>query len=544
MTWTRGRRGVALITGLFVVILVTTIVTLTLSDARRSLEVTQFAGFRTQAFFEARSAIERGLKSLNEDSAWEATHQGENAALEFTSPEGLIIACWVEPGPDPEHIFLRSRARIHQVEVLSCELISRRRPVDGVSIVLWEPDGLDTVYTKKNSSDRWEATGPPQQMHWTQDGSGQWTVPVTRQYSNGKPRYVGNLRNTTGDAHGNLFATWKRDSNPDMVYRLDGQTKNWELLPGVPRMTWNGSQFQATGDLVGSLEHIASNGENLLFALNEQSNLDAITVLDLDQREAGWKVLPPAPRRYYHPGNQNWVVSPDAYAKSFADISVDKKGQVYGKMSVDGKPDTIYQFVPHDPAHPDRGTWKNLPPIPQGRWRQGADGQAVWEDENKLVGNARQLTVSGDGRVVVRQSRDGVDTLYAFTPGEGPEGPEYVQSGSWEPIKPAPRVYYNGRLERVVKPGFAGDFKRHATDYEGRLLTSWERDGYDTYSQYDFDKKVWTDQPPIPRIRHSLDSNRDLIAEPPNGWIGGIRSLGGGGIADLSKWEYQSVGKF
>jgi len=527
------------------VILVTTMVTLTVSQARRSLEVTQFASFRTQAYFEARSAIERGLKFLNEDPGWEATHQGQEAALETTSPDGLTTWSWVEPGPDADHVFLRARARINYTEVFSCELISRRRPVDGVSIVLWEPDGLDTVYIKKNSSDQWDPVGPPQQTYWTKDAAGQWTVPVTRQYGDGKPRYIGNLRNTTGDAHGNLFATWKRDSNPDMVYRLDGQTKAWSLLPGVPDLNWNGSQFQATGNLVGSLEHIASNGENLLYALNEQSSLDAITVLDLKQQESGWKVLPPAPKRYYNPGDQDWVVSADAYAKSFADISVDKKGQVYGKLGIDGKPDTIYQFVPADPAHPEQGTWKNLPPIPQGQWHMGADGQATWEDEKKFVGSAKQLTVSADGRVVVRQSRDGVDTLYAFTPGQGAgEGPDYLLAGSWEPIKPAPRVYYNGSLERIVKPGFAGDFKRHATDFEGRLLTSWERDGYDTYFQYDFDKKAWTDQPPIPKVRHSIDSNHDLVAEPPSGYVGGIRSMGGAGISDLSRWEYKSVGKF
>lgn len=538
------RRGVAIITGLFVVMLVTTLVTLTVTDARRSLEVTQFASFRTQAYFQARSAVERGLKALNELPAWETTYQGEANALVVSGTDGIVTRCWCEPGPDAEHIFLRARALVNQTEATACELITRRHPVDGISIVLWEPSGLDTIYTKKNSESSWTPVGPPPKTFWTRDANGAWTVPETDTYADGKVKHVGNLRNTVGDAHGNLFGMWSRDDNPDMVYRLDAQTRQWTLLPGVPRMTWNGTGFQDSGSLVGTLDHLASNGENLLYALNEQDGLDAVTVLDVARPEEGWKHLPPAPRRHYDDESRQWIQPAGQYAKSFAEISVNKAGQVYAKMGVDNEPDSIYRFVPDDPQRPDTGHWQNLPPIPQGQWHLGPGGEAVWEDEHRLVGGARQLTVSSEGRLVVRQSRDGVDTLYVFSPAEGGSGPAFVDPGSWEPIKPAPRVYYDGSLQRRVVPGFAGDFKRHATDHEGRLLTSWERDGYDTYFQYDFDKKAWTDQPPIPRVRFDEDSNHDLVALPPDGHIGGIKSLGGGGLTDTGSWEYRSAGKF
>jgi len=537
------RRGVALITALFVVMLVTTLVTLTVSDARRSLEVTQYASFRTQAYFQARSGVERGLKGLNENASWETTYSNEAVALKSEGTDGITTWTWCEPGPDSEHLYLRARARVNQCEALACELITRRHPVDGISIVLWEPSGLDTIYTKKNSASSWDPLGPPPKTYWNKDANGQWLVPVTSTYADGKPEYVANLRNTVGDAYGNLFATWARDNNPDMVYRLDGQTRKWSLLPGVPKTVWNGAQFEDTGDLVGSLEHLACNGEKLLYALNEQDGLDAITVMDVSSSTPAWKNLPPAPKRYFDGGSQQWVEPAGKYAKSFAEISVDKGGHVYGKLGIDGEPDSIYRFVPNDAQNPEQGTWQNLPPIPQGQWHLGPDGEAIWEDEHKFVGGAKQLTVSSDGRLVVRQSRDGVDTLYTFTPGEG-SGPDFVQKGSWEPIKPAPRVYYDGNLQRQVAPGFAGDFKRHATDHQGRLLTSWERDGYDTYFQYDFETRTWTDQPPIPRVRHDVDANHDLVTLPPDGYIGGIKSLGGGGLTDTGRWEYRSAGQF
>lgn len=540
----KSRRGVAMITGLFIVLLVTTLVTLTISDARRSLEVTQYASFRTQAYFEAHSAVERGLKSLNENPTWDNDHRGETAASQAQSAEGITTWCWTEPGPDLEHVYLRARARVNQTEVLSCQLLSRRHPVDGVSLALWEPSGPDTIYMKKNSAGNWDHVGPPPRSYWTQDGSGLWTIPVTEKYADGKDKVVENLRNTVGDAYGNVFATWSRDNNPDMVYRLDSQTKAWSLLPGVPKLDRQGTQFVANGDLVGSIEHLASNGENHLYALNEQSGADAITVLDLNQTGVGWKSLPAAPKRYYDPQSQDWLQPPDQYAKSFADISVDKKGQVYGKLGVDGLPDSIYCFVPDSLNQPEVGHWQNLPPIPQGQWHLGAGGEAIWEAENQYVGKARQLTVSNDGRVVVRQSRDGVDTLYVFTPADSSGGPDFVRSGSWEPIKPAPRVFYNGNHERKTEPGFSGDFNRHATDQEGRLITSWSRDGYDTIFQYDFSKKSWTDMPAIERIRYDIDADHNLVALPPDGWIGGIKSLGGAGLTDTGSWEYQSAGRF
>jgi hypothetical protein len=535
-----------MITGLFVVLLVTTLVTLTVSDARRSLEVTQYASFRTQAYFEARSAVERGLKSLNENSTWDTDHRGQEKAFRVESGQGVTTWAWTEPGPDSEQVYLRARALVNHTEVVACELLTRRHPVDGISLALWEPDGLDTIFIKKNSASTWDHVGPPPRSYWTKDGSGLWTVPNTEKYADGKDKYVGNLRNTVGDAHGNVFASWSRDGDPDMVYRMDGQTKSWSLLPGVPRTVRQGSQFVPTGDLVGSLEHLAHNGEDCLYALNEQDGADAITVLDTAHIESGWKSLPPAPKRYYEPQSGQWILPEDKYAKSFADISVDKKGHVYGKLGVEDRPDSIYRFVPDSPDHPEIGTWQNLPPIPQGQWHLGPGGKPVWEAENKFVGKARQLTVSSDGRVVVRQSRDGVDTLYAFTPGESSASgnPNFVHPGSWEPIKPAPRVYYNGNHERRTEPGFSGDFNRHATDHEGRLITSWSRDGYDTLFQYDFEKKAWTDLPPVERVRYDVDADHNLVAGPPNGWITGIKSLGGAGLTDTGKWEYQSAGKF
>lgn len=535
-----GRRGVAIITALFVVMLVTTLVTLTLSEARRSLEITRFAAARTEAYFRARSAVERGLKSLNEQPLWESTHEGPGAAQETFDG---TCRTWVET-VNSERLYLLAEARVGEVRVQSCQVILRKRPVDALTLALWKPDGPDTVLFKKASEADWNHAGPPPRMFWDKDGSGNWTVPQTITYGDGKPKYVNDLEMVTGDSQGNLYAVWTRDGEADMVFKFDGDTQEWTLLPGVPRMVFSAGQFQPNGELVGSLDHLASNGDKLLYALNEQDGVDAISVLDVDDTNTGWKTLPPMPKRIWNKSQNRWDEYPDSFAKSTKRVSADADGNVYARFSVEDKPDTIYRFVPQA-DDPSQGEWQCLPPIPDGYWDLQADGNHQFQLDGGFVGKSKQLTVSPEGQVVVRQSRSGVDTHYVFVAEGGPTEGSFERPGHWEPIRPAPRVYFDSSGARHEEDGVSGDFKNSAVDQAGGLLTQWARGGLDTLFRYDFPEKEWKDLPPIPKVRYDVDANHDLVPQQyPGEFIGAVEGLGGGGIADLTRWEYQRGGSY
>lgn len=541
----RGRRGLAIITGLFIVLTIFTLVTLTISDARRSLEVTRYAADRTQAYFEARSGVERSLKSLNEQPAWEAEHTGTMQAAEYKSPAGAVTRVWVEP-VDAEHIRIRAVCKQNHTTAEACEFLNRRRPVDGTTIALWKPEGPDSLFIKRESEGGWTNLPPPPKTFWVQDQNGAWTQQETVTYSNGKPKPVEDLKHLTGDAHGNLYAVWSRDSNPDMIYRYDGATKSWALLPALPKMVLQDGAFVPTGNLVGSIEGLASNGEKLLYALNRMDDtVDAIHVLDLEQQQNGWTTLPPVPARVFRPGQNGWEQLAH-YSKGFRSLSVDGRGNAYALTNLVGYPDTLHYFAPTSSDAPGQGQWRVLPPIPDGHFELEPGRAPRFVEDNTYVGKARQLSVGPDGRVVVRQGQQQMDMIYAFSPDASvAPGQVPVQGGAWNAVDPAPRIFYNSQGERQVQPGeYALQHQRNAMTKSGKLVASWQEGDRQSLLRYDFGTKSWDDLPPIPRKRNVVNDAKDVVELTLPGFNPDLAGLDGGGVADTSRWEYTRAGSY
>jgi hypothetical protein len=273
----------------------------------------------------------------------------------------------------------------------------------------------------------------------------------------------------------------------------------------------------------------------------------------------------------------------DGFAGSAEDITADRKGNVYVRFPVDDHPDTIYMF---DVAS---SSWKYLPPAPRkyyvtDSFNFGGEQFRFLSLEDagyrKFASNLVNLSADPDGILYARYSRDGLDTIFKFTPGPKPaawsRAGDYrnpwasdptIVGGTWLPLQPPPRIYYDRdgvkhvetiSTRRVIDPftglprmiytvgAVAGDLRRTSVDKRGGYLAQWPIDNKpDTLFRFDIKTRRWDVEKPI-RQKRFRPNNSTKILEPVDDdkFVSEFKSLGGGGYTYWSEWEYELRSSF
>lgn len=579
----------AIVTALFVVMVLYAMVTITVGQAQMNQHLTREAHLKVQAHFLANAALQLFLKQLNETPGWEAAHVGEAQADEPAFETGQVKV-WIDP-IDTERLRVKARADVGGVVVTSTSVVKKRHPVDEMTFARKEinnnPDG---IYRRVGKNGLWENLPPPPATYWTGDPSSGYT-PETATYGGGEPKYVDKLLEVEGDADGNLYGIWRRGPADEIVRFVQGeydptlppadQARAWHTLPPVPNIVYNSSGVgYDRGNRPDNLELLAV-GENALFVVNQRDGIDTIFRMDLaalndaDPTNDTWTTLPPMPKRIY---KDDGTLKPvDGFAGSAKDITADRYGNVYVRFPVDDHPDTIFKY---DAAG---GAWKYLPPAPKKYYV--TDSFSILGDEyrflvledagaRKFASNLINLSADPDGILYARFKRDGLDTIFKFTPGAKPAAwnragdfrnawyrDPTIEGGTWIPLQPPPRIYYdrdgNKHVEsystrRVIDPftgearviytigAVAGDLTRTAVDKRGGYLAQWPVDNKpDTLFRFDVKARKWDAQKPVAQKRFRVDGATNQLTEVDDGvLVNGFKSLGGGGHTYWSEWEY------
>jgi len=232
-------RGIALVSAMFIVMVVYFLVSLTLADLRNDLGILQHAHRSTQAHYLAQAAVNRALDQLSgpHGSDWEQAYtwaQPDAGPSQMPPPDRRCVtreepggpACyaWIQTTHDPNLFYLCGAVEMGGLrEFVRCSCW-RRAKTSGAVFAL-ETNGLlqpDSLY--RYSEGKWETLPPAPRLHW--NGSDPAVV-----LQGGHPVLAKTLLYPSGDPSGNVYAM---GLNPVTLYRFDGRRNLWQIMPPLP----------------------------------------------------------------------------------------------------------------------------------------------------------------------------------------------------------------------------------------------------------------------------------------------------------------------
>lgn len=467
-----ARRGIALITALFAVVLLFGFATALLAQVRGDLALTRDLDLRARSRALARSAVQAGLYELNRDPAWEAAHLNQPDTRML---DGHELRFWVEPTSNPGILRLRGQAKVGEESAENTMLVTKAGGPGGLLL-----ETSNEIY------------------QYGSDGG--WTV---------LPPAPTRVKNPVGGPNGEVYA-W---SDNGTVHRYEPGTGLWSPLPslatalpppenGRPNVdeapggrippnaddgnTPRNENPPRAGDEGSSLRGLAVDGSGQLYALrNDQVYFldgatwqslprpggDSVRFLSVDDAGHVWVIQNKRTPLRYDPALERWQKTasrPDLAwekddgrlkvrkmqkAPELKSATVDPQGNLYLAGPSHDDIVTLYRFVPGESTGAELpGTYHLLATVPKVKMKKD-DGQLkAVQDDDEYARKADNLVTDASGTLYFRLNRDDYDTLYQAT--------IWGSQATYGTLPGVPKVKRrNG--EQVEKPGeFMKDVKR------------------------------------------------------------------------------------
>jgi hypothetical protein len=512
------------------------LITVTVTVVNQNIQFTKYSHLKTRAYFLAKAAVNMALKNMTGDATWESSHAGESQAYREDVGDKERILAWVDSHPSKAgFIYVCGKGILdpdspHPL-VQHFEMVVKKKPrVSGFIYVRRNLAGPDMLYCL-NADGTWAQLPPAPKKYYNSDFS---LVEVTPA---GADDYASKFRFICGDTAGNCYALWPRDGG-DSIYKYSKTDGQWSLIKPPTKQYYNGAGvlIEETGP-VPNIADLATDGKKTLFARYSRDGVDTLYRCDLETEN--WDVLPRAPKRYYTTAGS--LVAPSGYAGNLVDLASDGSGNLYSRYSRDGV-DTIYRY---DSTLAD---WQWLPAVPKKYYRYVSGEVNLFEPEGQVAGCVQCLSATSDGTLYGRYARDGVDTIYRFSPSGSTNGG--VLDGQWTTIAPPPKVFYDnlGNLHGTLDAGEENDpvpdanFDRSALDGNDKLYLRYPKTGYpDTIiTLVDSSTPGYDCLTPIPAYRYNWNNTvspgrLDLVPKTSGGnpvYEAVADEIGGGGIPD------------
>lgn len=450
-------RGLALVTAVFLALVIFSLVTVTIARIRHDLRFTGTGCRKAQAAAVSRAALGMGLRCLASQQGFVSRHlvtsERQIADKAWTSREGeTSMMVWFMASPaasEVYYMFARGTAGGVVHDALATIRIHRAQP--GVSYVLAGDEGNATrIYSHEAGSDGWTLLEKPRRVYYDKEGNlvhGDETIH--------------NPMCPTADGNGGLFAVW-RENGLDTLVHFDRHMKDWLPVRPPPGRVYD-PDGTLREDLVSRrsthLDELASDGGSRLYARSAREGIDTLHRLDLVTRNSeptgwphgAWTVLPPAPEVRHELGSDGQFVTRELrnrFATNLQDLTSDKSGNLFATCRRKGV-DTVYRW--------DAGAekWDALPPPPRILLDRDASGAVVpvvvrpGEDLDMT-----SLTADPDGNVYARVRTGSTAALVKWSGARARTGmKEYT--GSWSVLSPPDSRFFEQVRARLDLPAGA-----------------------------------------------------------------------------------------
>ncbi|MGE0489298.1 MAG: hypothetical protein AB7S38_08805 [Vulcanimicrobiota bacterium] len=528
--WFR-QRGMALVTALFVVLLLHALVAVILAGLWTDTGVLRLSDRQTASFYQAKAGIHYALEQLAGPDAltWETAHLVDDPnypanqvpTVAAQVPLDGTVMVWVQNTSNPSFRLLRAAARQGEGWTFVGLTARRWERIPGLTFAFeaTPPDTPDTVYSLAGDDPNWNVLGMPPAMIW--DGPAPRPVP--------EPPHT--LLFPEADNSGNLYVQGLTGDGISSL-RYDSRRTEWGLLPTVP-----------SPDVYG----LAAGGGHVYAASQDQ-------IFDLLDPEAAtwfagqppssvqWTTLEKPPTAWYDRHGDLQVLA-DRPCRTFG-LDADDSGNLYARLM------GPTQLLARRDAQ--TGNWDFLPQPPPKAYQKNAAGEFEVVDIDLPPQVLSPPTVDGDGNLFCLWQPPGrerlPDTIFKFVP-EGRVVNRTVQ-GQWKVLPPAPLKVYDlsGNLHSLPDE-LARDFQALEVDSQGRLLVKYNVPNYfglglgvDTVYRYDTHsgKAQMTDI--LPPIQRQKPTGAGPITLP--GYVTRLPFLGAGGSHQPGQLEYVPLSWF
>lgn len=433
-----GKRGVAIPTALFMVMVSLFLATLVTVKAREDMRLTGFQTRQVQEYYLARAAAEDALARLRNSPGLVASHGPGNPFHDVHN--GYVMEGWSENHPTSSRVLLihgKAYREGHEEQAEHFTISVTRDPLwDGL---IWVRAGDEIWVLKGNSWAR--VPNPPLSYNYV------LTVPgnllsdpptVTFEQYNGPAGTVADLTNFTGDISGNLYAQYL----PPADARPPGTPVNATVEPLPTLLTynvtgggWQLSELPAGGGATTGL--MAASAENLYTVVSGPGG---------DQLQ----VKTPS-------GDWTTVALPPGVPAGAAITSL----TAGGRWDVSGPTSESNQVYAQFEGSGYNGLYK----LTSGGWQS-----VSWPS---------QMSFSSSGTFQTSGASQPLDEIVAAPNGDlygvwkRPDGPDTLYSLSddgWSPLPPMKNYTYEDG-EAVATEGYVSDLDNLEVDFRGHLLS-------------------------------------------------------------------------
>ena len=509
------RRGVAIMTAMFLVIIVYSLIIGISSQTAQDTLFLRQGYLKSQSVFAARAGVNLGLKHMVETAGWETSHDSESKAEEM-DVEGAHLKIWTGPTTQPNVLYLYCQATYRDVTETVTATVARGTDIQGTVFAEVSRDhGLDSLFFSTPNSPTWTIV-PPAPLRYYIHTAATDTIDLLTIAG----EYAPNLGFVCPDDEGNLYVAMRRgNGKSDAVYRYkkDG---TWEVLPPVISAYWNGAGVLTTRSdkVAGDLRDLTSDGKNRLVVRLERDNIDTLYTLDIDKWETdpttAWTAIKPAPNKYYK--DDGVLRTGPGYSPNLRGLSMEPGGTLYAVQGNDNDPDAMFRYDFNDQ------TWSVLPPPPRVLYKK--DGTVLVQPSLYPHNFKGGMAAGPDGEVYACYDPDNyASTIYKFSPSGAPDSSGIVP-GQWTWLAPPPKKV-NTSTGVVTQKGFCSNLRYLKVDKDGNLYARWARDGRDEVMARSKATGYWSLMKSLPLQYYEKDGT--LFTADSN-WNVNIMSMGVG----------------
>lgn len=363
------QRGIVLFISLIIALLMMVWAVAATHRANFQSNATLFSYRKSEAYYLAKTALSRGLNSLNTNPGWLATHSGRSNA-DTSTPD---TAVWAEVSG--AQVVLRCEATVEtQTTMLSVPV--KKLEASDTHIYSIAPSlngGPDLIAWTTELHDRWETLppipGPPRIISCASTPN--TDVYALAQASDGKttlwryrsgqgwmqmPDTPSGVTLSAVSAGGDKRVVCQGTSNNSlMILPLDSSLV-WDTVPAP------------TGT---SLSDVAADptGRDYVHVTGITGATESIYVYDLGADS--WRQLPQPPPVSYDPVDGTSLPPSGPVPNLSGGLAVDSGGRVFVASNPPGEASVVYRFDTTSPGSTS-GSWTALPPVPAFQWQGGS----------------------------------------------------------------------------------------------------------------------------------------------------------------------------
>ena len=512
------RRGAALITAIFFVLVLFFMATALTANVHREMWLTKSGASQVEREYLALGALNEAIALLGEGESWQK--HGPDSPYKFRQDDLVMEAWFVQ---DEEHSTkIHALARVYpkgqpKRAVWKTRVVRRGKRIDGAVYSLHfgqKSDEIPSVLTRPI-------------------GGGDWQL---------LPNPGGALVMGMGAGVNELYAVTVQVPmfRNVLVNTLQGAAKGREQF-----LNW-GLVFPTISTGVPEVQKYMDSRLNWKLARYDQTTESWRDLLAFDKEEVGGVPFPTKDGVYipsYKKGHKTklYWVSNSGLEKKQLPAPPQKvfnfKGQLVngkegGITGVSGGESSLFAQMTYYEGtafykKTGKGDWERLPPVP----RTAYTGDKVFERDGAAVAVMFAGVTPNDEPVVVwRASAEELIKTAGHGKMTRSDGLMIFRDGAWELLPPPPAGRYNKKGDFVPTGGRETRYQAASVDPDGRIVVSHHHDGTDVNNY--LEDGVWTALPPVPRLYNNRSNQPSGTDDRFQDHVMGL-SAGGTGKTDL-----------